>query len=78
MTNPKFSKTNLVTVTRNVKQSLNCDPNIWGPMPLDEAIKSGHLTTSGGTVSVRIAAHGGEFDGANVYCDANGVYRIQQ
>ncbi len=75
---PKFSKKSLVTVERNVKGALYSAPDMWGPMTLDAAIQADHLTTCGGTVSVKIRASGGEYDGAQVYLDGKtGFYRVQ-
>lgn len=32
MNDPKFDKTSLVKIERNVKSSVNYDPDMWGPM----------------------------------------------
>lgn len=45
----------------------------------EDGISAGHLGTHGGTVSVRITAVGGEYDGGNVYLDTRRkmVWRVQ-
>ena len=44
----------IVTVTRTIKNALYSEPQVHGPMPYATARRLGHLSTSSGTVLVTI------------------------
>lgn len=44
----------IVTVTRTLKNALNAEPQVHGPMTLAAARRAGYLSTSSGTVHVHI------------------------
>lgn len=63
----KISKTTMVTVSRQVKAFPTQQPSVWGPMSIDKALKSGHMTTSSGTVSVTVTVVEGEHKGCSAF-----------
>ena len=72
---PKLATSTLVTIHRTVKSF--GEVNEHGPKTIAQAVRHGDLTTSSGTVYVRITVAAGPHTGANVYQDRAGAWRAQ-
>lgn len=73
MVRPVLSLDTNITVCRTVKtfhETFN-----HGPKTIRQAIADGDLTTSSGTVSVKLEVVDGEHAGATPYLDSDGVWR---